>query len=99
MLCQTIDYAGSTVSIRRDSFACVADSRAYALLDVDRQLKIPLFPISSLDESQSGSIGGRVEDISGNATGGISRSTSSAQSGHSGGSHEERGHGRSTSLG
>ncbi|KAL3425949.1 tgf beta receptor associated protein [Phlyctema vagabunda] len=93
---KTIDFAGSTISIRRDSFACVADARAYALLDVDRQLKIPLFPISSLDDSQTGNIGGRAEDISG-SSGGISRSSS-----HAGASSviaDERGHTRSTSLG
>ncbi|RDW83339.1 hypothetical protein BP5796_04830 [Coleophoma crateriformis] len=93
---KTIDFAGSTISIRRDSFACVADSRFYALLDVDRQLKIPLFPISSLDESSS--IGGRAEDISGSSgNGGISRSSSHA--GASALAAEDRGHTRSTSLG
>ncbi|KAG0652151.1 Transforming growth factor-beta receptor-associated 1 [Hyphodiscus hymeniophilus] len=95
---RTIDFAGCTISIRRDSIACVADARAYALLDVDRQLKIPLFPISSLDDSQSGSISGRVEDISGNSSGGVSRSASTATQGASGLS-DERGHSRSTSLG
>ncbi|KAK0124446.1 hypothetical protein ONS95_009401 [Cadophora gregata] len=95
---QTIDFAGSVTSVRRDSFACVADSHSYALLDVDRLLKIPLFPISSLDDSQSGNIGGYVEDISGNTTGGISRSTSSAQA-YSNTPPDDRGHGRSTSLG
>lgn len=95
---QTIDFAGSVTSVRRDSFACVADSHSYALLDVDRLLKIPLFPISSLDDSQSGNIGGHVEDISGNTSGGISRSTSSAQ-GYSNAPPDDRGHGRSTSLG
>ncbi|PBP28876.1 hypothetical protein BUE80_DR000067 [Diplocarpon rosae] len=94
---RTIDFAGSVISVRRDSFACVADSHSYALLDVDRLLKIPLFPISSLDHSQSSSIGGHVEDISGNSTGGISRSTSSAQAYSA--PTEDRGHGRSTSLG
>lgn len=83
------------MSVRRDSFACVADSRSYALLDVDRQLKIPLFPISSLDDSQE--TGGRVEDVSGNAVGGISRSASSAQARQS--THGDQGHMRSTSLG
>ncbi|KAK6601593.1 hypothetical protein H4I96_06934 [Botrytis cinerea] len=92
---RTIDFAGSTISIRRDSFACVADSRSYALLDVDRQLKIPLFPISTSDDSQSGSVGGRVEDISGNSGGGISRNTSLTH----GSSSDDRSHGRSTSLG
>lgn len=93
---QSIDFAGSTISIRRDSFACVADARSYALLDVDRLLKIPLFPISSLDNSQSSNVGGHVEDISGSAS--ISRSTSSAQA-PTAGLSDDRGHGRSTSLG
>lgn len=93
---RTIDFAGSKMSVRRDSFACVADSRSYALLDVDRQLKIPLFPISSLDDSQE--TGGRIEDVSGNASGGISRSTSSAQASHSAQAGHQ-GHNRSTSLG
>lgn len=92
---QTIDFAGSVTSVRRDSFACVADSHSYALLDVDRLLKIPLFPISSLDSAQSG---GHVEDISGGTSGGVSRSTSSAQ-GHPAGATDDRGHARSTSLG
>ncbi|ESZ97623.1 hypothetical protein SBOR_2024 [Sclerotinia borealis F-4128] len=91
----TIDFAGSTISIRRDSFACVADSRSYALLDVDRQLKIPLFPISTSDDSQSGSVGGRVEDISGKSGGGVSRNSSLTLTGPS----DERSHGRSTSHG
>lgn len=85
-------------SVRRDSFACVADAHSYALLDVDRLLKIPLFPISSLNDSQSVSTGGHVEDISGSTAGGLSRSSSSAQA-NSAPSIDGRGHGRSTSLG
>jgi vacuolar protein sorting-associated protein 3 len=43
---------------------------------------------------------GRVEDISGNSGGGMSRSTSSAtQGGYSAGHGDDRGHNRSTSLG
>ncbi|APA10477.1 hypothetical protein SS1G_07013 [Sclerotinia sclerotiorum 1980 UF-70] len=90
-----IDFAGSTISIRRDSYACVADSKSYALLDVDRQLKIPLFPISSSDDSESGNVGGQVEDISGNSGGGLSRNTSLTHTGSS----DDRTHGRGTSLG
>lgn len=77
----------------------MADSRSYALLDVDRQLKIPLFPISSSDESQASDVGGRVQDISSNAGGRVQRSTSSAQPGYSMIPSEDRGHARSTSLG
>ena len=93
-----IDFPGSVISIRRDSFACVADAHSYALLDVDRLQKIPLFPISSLDDSQPGNVGGHVEDISGNTSGGVSRSASSAQ-GYPTGLSDDRGHARSTSLG
>ena len=95
---RTIDYAGSTISIRRDSFACVADARSYALLDVDRLLKIPLFPISPLDEAASGNVGGKVEDVSGNASEGLSRSTSTAQA-RTTSPQVDKGHSRSTSLG
>lgn len=94
-----IDFPGGTTSVRRETFACVANSHSYALLDVERLLKIPLFPISSLDNSQSDGISGRVEDISGGGNGGISRSTSSAQSTHLAGPPDDRGHNRSTSLG
>jgi hypothetical protein len=84
------------MAVRRDSIACVADSRSYALLDVDHSAKIPLFPISSLDNSQE--VAGRIEDLSVDTGGGISRSTSSAQGGQYG-PPSDRGHNRSTSLG
>jgi hypothetical protein len=93
-----IDFAGSTLSLRRDSIACVADSRSYALLDVDRQLKIPLMSISSLDDSQPGGPMGQVQDIAG-ADGGLSRSASSAQARPLLAPQEQHGHSRSTSLG
>lgn len=98
-LVRKIDFAGSTLSVRRDSIACVADSRSYALLDVDRQLKIPLMSISSLDDSQPGGPMGQVQDIAGSADGGLSRSASSAQSRPLLAPQEQHGHGRSTSLG
>ncbi|RKF77940.1 Transforming growth factor-beta receptor-associated protein 1-like protein [Golovinomyces cichoracearum] len=50
---KTIDFSGSVISVRRDSYACVADEQSYALLDVDRLMKIPLFAISSSNDSQS----------------------------------------------
>lgn len=93
-----IDFAGSTISVRRDSIACVADSRNYALLDVDRQLKIPLMTISSLDESQPDI--GQTQNIAGNSDVGILRSSSSAQTRpSSSGMGDAQGHNRSTSLG
>ncbi|KAH9435639.1 hypothetical protein MCOR27_005732 [Pyricularia oryzae] len=99
-----IDFAGSTLSIRRDSIACVADSRTYALVDVDRQLKIPLMSISSLDTSQSPSDIGHVQSIAAapdsNNGSGLTRSASSATTRPSHLSTDRTaGHNRSTSLG
>ncbi|KAK4199900.1 hypothetical protein QBC40DRAFT_77689 [Triangularia verruculosa] len=93
---RTIDYAGSTLSVRRDSFACVADSRSYALVDIDRQLKIPLMSISSLDDSQPGGPFGQAQNIAGPPDGGLFRSASTASPRPSTDTH---GHSRSTSLG
>lgn len=42
-----IEYPGCLRSSRRDTIACVADDTNYALLEVEHQQKIPLFPISS----------------------------------------------------
>ncbi|KAK3685639.1 hypothetical protein B0T22DRAFT_529537 [Podospora appendiculata] len=94
-----IDYAGSTLSVRRDSIACVADSRSYALLDVDRQLKIPLMSISSLDASQPGGPFGQAQNIAGGSDGGLFRSASSATSRPLLAPSDNQAHGRSTSLG
>ncbi|KAK3500038.1 uncharacterized protein B0T23DRAFT_450713 [Neurospora hispaniola] len=92
-----IDFAGSTLSVRRDSIACVADSRSYALLDVDRQLKIPLMSISSLDDSAPGGQYGQTQNIAGPPeNGGHSRSASSATARLA--PADFQGHSRSTSL-
>ena len=42
-----IEYPGCLKSSRRDTIACVADKTGYALLEVEHQQKIPLFPIST----------------------------------------------------
>ncbi|KAI1654874.1 hypothetical protein F4813DRAFT_191020 [Daldinia decipiens] len=94
-----IDFAGSTISIRRDSIACVADSRSYALLEINHQLKIPLMSISSLDEAEPGNIIGQAQHISGSSGGGLNRSNSSAQSRSQTESPEPPTHRRGTSLG
>lgn len=95
-----IGFPGSTLSVRRDSIACVADSRNYALLEIDRQLKIPLMSISSLDESQPGNTIGQAQDISAvESGGGILRSTSSAQNRPQAEGHDSQTHRRGTSLG
>ncbi|KAG6006773.1 hypothetical protein E4U54_000118 [Claviceps lovelessii] len=52
-----VTFAGSVLSVRRDSIACVADSRSYALLDIYRQLTIPLMSISTLDETPVEQVG------------------------------------------
>ena len=83
---RNIEYPNCLATARRDSFACVADAQAYALLDVDNQQKISLFPVSSLDEYAAG---GQIEDISSHHE--VSRPSSSIG--------DSRGHGRSTSLG
>ncbi|KAH8127824.1 hypothetical protein LI328DRAFT_129996 [Trichoderma asperelloides] len=90
---KNIDFAGSTLSVRRDSIACVADSKTYALLDVDRQLKIPLMNMSSLEESSNSAEFGHVQDIAKGA-GGRSTSRNRAQPRSSSQSHN-----RSASLG
>ncbi|KJZ75686.1 hypothetical protein HIM_04843 [Hirsutella minnesotensis 3608] len=77
---KNIDYAGSMFSIRRDSIACVADTRSYALLDIERQLKIPLMSISSLDEPPPSGEVGQAQSIASDTGGGIIRSASSAES-------------------
>ncbi|PHH91707.1 hypothetical protein CDD83_10555 [Cordyceps sp. RAO-2017] len=77
---KNIDYAGSTLSVRRDSIACVADAKSYALLDIERQLKIPLMSISSLDEPPPPEEVGQAQSIGADAAGGgIFRSASSAE--------------------
>ncbi|KAI2619072.1 hypothetical protein GGS26DRAFT_573294 [Hypomontagnella submonticulosa] len=94
-----IDFAGSTISVRRDSIACVADSRAYALLEIDQQLKIPLMSISSLDEAEPGNVVGQAQHISGSSGGGLLRSNSSAQSRPQAENPDPQAHRRGTSLG
>ncbi|KAI9847424.1 MAG: hypothetical protein M1838_000919 [Thelocarpon superellum] len=94
-----IDYPGSLLFARRGSIACVANTRAYALIDVDHQQKIPLFAISSLDEAAAGTVGGQIEDISPKPNSALARSTSTAVPASARGARMERGHERSTSLG
>ncbi|KAI1146885.1 hypothetical protein F4825DRAFT_175199 [Nemania diffusa] len=94
-----IDFAGSRLSIRRDTIACVADSRSYALLEINHQLKIPLMSISSLDQTQPGTVVGQVQDISGSSGGGLLRSNSSTQAHAQIGSPDPQTHRRGTSLG
>lgn len=91
-----IEFPGCLQSVRRGNFACVADARSYALLDVENQQKISLFPISSLDENSGG---GRVENISTGLDPSTAQTPSSFRPNSSGGASDGKGHGRSTSLG
>ena len=95
---KTIEYPGCLISARRAGFACVADAHSYALLDIDQQQKVSLFPISSLDEAAGGVAGGQVEDISSNVGSAVGRRSPSSQHGPDV-TADARGHGRSTSLG
>ncbi|PVH97104.1 hypothetical protein DM02DRAFT_674366 [Periconia macrospinosa] len=94
---KTIEYGGCLVSVRRDDYACTADVHSYALLDVENQQKIGLFPISSLDP-EAGDVGGAAEDLAATLQP-PSRSVSSASVNPRGSQEEQRGHARSTSLG
>jgi vacuolar protein sorting-associated protein 3 len=60
---KSIQFPGCLKSVRRDTIACVADGQKYALLEVEQQQKIPLFPISSLEGSHDVNTG-CVEDLS-----------------------------------
>jgi vacuolar protein sorting-associated protein 3 len=88
-----LDFQSCLKSARRDAIACVADGRMYALLEVEHLQKIPLFPISSLDDTKMPQPG-RVEDVSVRGSHTPSGSTSLLPV-----EADQRGHGRSTSLG
>ncbi|PHH70287.1 hypothetical protein CDD82_7222 [Ophiocordyceps australis] len=94
---KNIDYAGSILSIRRDTIACVADSRSYALLDINRQLKIPLMNISSLDETPEAEQIGQAQDLSAHKPATVARRVSSTFSEPQ--VTVQQAHGRSASLG
>lgn len=92
---RNIEFPGCLVSSRRENFACVADAHSYALLDVENQQKISLFPISSLDDNEGG---GKVEDISPVIESRTARhSTATRPTPETSG--DVRSHSRSTSLG
>lgn len=104
MKIRDIEFGGCLSIARRGDVACVADSRTYALLDVVHQQKIPLFPISSIDDQSAESAGtGGVADEAFPSPGGKTERSSSiagiAGTTVSRLSQEERGHGRSSSLG
>ncbi len=79
-----IEYPGCLRSSRRGTIACVADKNGYALLEVEHQQKIPLFPISTSSTDEPMNTTPRN----------LSKSPSPPREGSS-----PSGHGRSTSLG
>ncbi|KAM0799669.1 putative TGF beta receptor associated protein 1 [Usnea florida] len=91
-----IEFPGCLISTRRGNFACVADAHSYALLDVENQQKITLFPISSLDENTAG---GRVESISATPDSTAARTSNLSRPVSSEGTSDSKAHGRNTSLG
>lgn len=97
-LVKNIEYPGCLASVRRGRFACVADAHSYALLDVDNQQKIPLFPISSIDENAPSANDSRVQSISPPSGPRASRSASSTHARSEIGMGEAS-HSRTTSLG
>jgi hypothetical protein len=91
-----IEYPACLRSSRRGTIACVADPRSYALLEVEHQQKIPLFPISSTSET-SDSQPYQREDLRAHSEAHPARTSSLAHRGSS--TREAAGHNRSTSLG
>lgn len=93
---KTIQLPGCVESVRRDTIACVADGEKYALLEVEHQQKIPLFPVSSLEELRGSSIG-QVEDLIVQESVLPARTSSLAQRGPA--AIDTSSHSRSSSLG
>ncbi|KAF2672599.1 hypothetical protein BT63DRAFT_409703 [Microthyrium microscopicum] len=92
---QDIDFGGCQTSVRRGDFACVADSRSYALLDVQQQRKVPLFPISSVDD-HSPDLSSTFSDEASIGSGTLSRTMSPDPLRNT--IQQERGHRKSSSL-
>lgn len=57
---RNIEFPGCMAAARRATIACAADTHAYSLLEVEHQQKIPLFPISSSNETFES---GHVEEM------------------------------------
>ena len=98
-LVKNIEYPGCLQSTRRSRFACVADSHSYALLDIDNQQKIGLFPISSVSQDTQAIPRDQTEDANTILGHQVSRSSSSAQSRPKSRGNDLSTHSRSTSLG
>ena len=93
---RNLEFPGCLTLARRENIACVADRSSYALLDIENQQKISLFPISSLDENADS---GKVEDIASLAESTGPGDSTPAQPMSQGGPHDFKHHNRNTSLG
>jgi hypothetical protein len=91
-----IKLGGCLSIVRRGNFACVADGRSYALLDIAQQQKIPLFSISSVDNQPAENTSNVPDDVWSSGSGTASRSISPAEGFRM---QEERGHRKTSSLG
>ena len=89
-LIRNIEYPNCLTTARRNQYSCVADQQSYALLDVENQQKISLFPISSMSENAAG---GQVQDLS------LRERTSFLRPISRDGNNDGRGHARNSSLG
>ena len=96
---KNIEYPSCLASASRGRFACVADAHTYALVDIENQQKITLFPISSLDQAAGDSTSGQVQNISPAQVSSVGRSASSARPRLDLRGEDTRGHERSSSLG
>jgi hypothetical protein len=95
-----IEFGGCLATVRRGDFACVADARSYALLDVVHQQKIPLTSISTVDDQPAEQVGtGTLADEVWPGSTSVSRSSSSAGTAANRLAVQERGHTRASSLG
>ncbi|KAL4895773.1 hypothetical protein BDV59DRAFT_199759 [Aspergillus ambiguus] len=83
---RNIEFPSCLAAARRGIIACAADAHAYSLLDVEHQQKIPLFPVSVLNESFGS---GQVEDMPPMSSPSLSTPSPPAA---------ERSHNRSSSL-
>lgn len=91
-----IEYPACLKSSRRGTIACVADKYSYALLEVEHQQKIPLFPISSSNSTPE-SLSSQREELRPSADSLPARTSSLVHRGSPAG--DTAGHARSTSLG
>ena len=89
-LVKNIEFPNCLMSARRGRFSCVANDSSYALLDLEDQRKITLFPISSSDAIAAS---GFFEDISRRPDSSSGRPLSGVFS------PNNRGHGKNASLG